>query len=75
MDKSLVVLMGCLLLLAIFLAIMAIGAFVFMLIWNAFIPVAFNGPVLSYPVAFAGWLLLGMVGGAFRSSISAVSKS
>ena len=58
---------GCLLL--VIFAIAAYIAFmpwVVMTLWNVVVPQVFGGPHIDYWTAFAGWLLLGIFGTAFR---------
>lgn len=60
--------------LALVLGITLFGAFIFMVVWNVFIAGVFGGPELSLWQALAGWLLIGIIGGAFRG-VTNVSRS
>jgi hypothetical protein len=66
-----VVVLGCIGIIALFLGIIAFTAWIFMLAWNAFCVPVFGWPPIDFWTAFAGWVLLGLVGSAFRSVFSA----
>jgi hypothetical protein len=68
------VILGCLGIIALFFGIIALFAWVFMLAWNAFVPAVFGGPTIDYATAFAGWVLIGLIGSAFRSVFSGGGK-
>ena len=63
-----------LIVIAIIFAVIAlyifIGSFIFMIVWNAFVPAVFGLPALDYIQALAGWFLIGIVGSAFSAVIS-----
>ena len=63
------VLLGCLGIIAVILLFSAIGGLIFMLLWN-FIAPAFGLPQLDFWQSWAIWILIGMVGAAFRSVVS-----
>jgi hypothetical protein len=52
----------------IWAAITAVCALVGQFSWNTVVPSAFNGPRLTFWQAFAGIVMLSIVGGFFRSS-------
>lgn len=56
------VFLTCLITIVIVLAFALICGLIFMVVWNIFIPVVFGGPTLTYIQAFAGWLLLAIIG-------------
>jgi hypothetical protein len=59
--------------LAIIALILILSAFmglVFMVLWNLVVPPLFNGPTLDFWQAWAIWILIGIVGSAFRSVVS-----
>lgn len=58
---------GCAAIIAIVVALAALGALIFMWAWNIFVPAAFGGPTIDYWTAFAGTILLSIVGSAFRT--------
>jgi len=68
------VFLGCLGVVAFVVIITGIIAWVFMLAWNAFMVPVFGLPVIDFWTAFAGWVLIGFVGSAFRSVFSGSSS-
>jgi hypothetical protein len=66
-----VVILGCFGIVALFVAIIGFFAWVFMVAWNAFCVPVFGWPPIDYWTALAGWVLLGLVGSAFRAVFSA----
>lgn len=61
------ILLGCLAIIAIMLLLSAGIGFIFMLVWNAVMPSLFGAPMLDFWQAWALWLLIGIIGSAFRS--------
>lgn len=66
MENALIII-GCIGLLILWILL---WPFVIMIAWNAFIPAVLGGPVITYWQAFAGWILVNVIGGAFRSVVS-----
>jgi hypothetical protein len=64
------IILGCLGIIALFVALTGFLAWVFMLAWNAFCVPVFGWPPIDFWTAFAGWVLLGFIGSAFRSVFS-----
>jgi hypothetical protein len=53
--------------LAIVLIFAVIGALIFMALWNWIVPAAFNGPEISFWMAWGILILVGFIGRSFRS--------
>jgi len=64
------ILVGCLAIIALILILSAFMGLVFMVLWNLVVPPLFNGPTLDFWQAWAIWILIGIVGSAFRSVVS-----
>lgn len=73
-EEAGMVILGCLGIVALFALLTAFAAWIFMLAWNAFCVPVFGWPPIDFWTAFAGWVLLGFIGSAFRSVFS-VSRS
>ena len=61
---------ACLILGILVVSIIILGAGIFMLAWNAFVPAVFGGPTITFIQALAAWVLIGIIGGSFRSYTS-----
>jgi len=59
-------LLGCLAVLILVAGLSALGALIFMLLWNWAVVAAFGAPKLSFWVAWALWFLFGMLTARFR---------
>lgn len=70
----LVLVLGSVLVVVSWLAIAAVVALVLRALWNAVVPSAFGGPVLSFWQAFCGMFLLSILSNFFRSD-SSTSKT
>lgn len=66
-----VVFLAIIAVLAVIVGWSALLAFVFMLLWNFVVPQVFNGPEISFWVAWAGMLLLSIL----KSGVSRVVVS
>lgn len=53
---------------ALIIGIAAGVAAIFMLLWNWLMPMIFGLPVLTFWQAWGLWILLGLIGGLFKSS-------
>jgi hypothetical protein len=62
--------LGCLFLIGLVVLGIALGSLLLMVAWNFVVPSVFGGPTLQYHEAFGLMLLLSIVGGAFRSTLS-----
>jgi hypothetical protein len=69
-EDGLVAVITCMVFILLVLLFIGLGAFIFMTVWNLFIPVVFGGPTIDYVTALAGWVLLGLVGSAFKTTVS-----
>lgn len=70
MSDWVVAIGSCLAFTALWALMVGVGAFIFMVVWNIFVPAVLGGPVIDYITAFAGWVLLGIIGSAFRSIVT-----
>lgn len=61
----------CLLVLFIIAFSFAIAPFVLMVAWNAVVPTIFGGPVIDFWQSLAMYVVLSIIGGAFRTVVSA----
>lgn len=64
------ILAGCLTIIALIVGLSALFGLVFMLAWNAVAVPVFDAPKLDFWQAWAVWILVGLIGGAFRSVVS-----
>lgn len=67
-------LLACTLIIALVVGWWLIGGFILMVAWNALLPYLVGAPTLSYGQAVAGAILLMLIGGAFKSTVSYVNK-
>lgn len=68
---------GCLIVLlglGLVVGFSALFGLFFMWLWNAFVVGTFDAPELSFGAAWGIWILISMVGGAFRSTVSSKSE-
>ena len=58
------------LLIALYVVILGIGAFIFLIAYNFVMPSVFNWPTLDYVQALFLWILIGITVSLFRSSVT-----
>lgn len=61
----------CLLILALIALSLAIVPFILMVAWNAVVPTIFGGPVIDFWQSLAMYVVFSIIGGAFRTVVSA----